>query len=286
MVELIVSQGRVADRAAGMIEGAARTAQALEHRYGVRRRMIGTPAPHANDDWRISLSQARETLTKLRSAVESSIKAQPLTVMLANTCSASLATLPVVAREHPDAVVLWIDAHGDFNTPDTTDSGYLGGMVVAGACGLWDSGHGAGLKPEQVILVGARDIDPAERGLLQSAGVRILPPAHVTPRNVQNAVNGAPVWIHIDWDVLEPGFLPADYSVPNGLLPSQIRALFESIPVTQIRGIELAEFNASADAASNDKALSIILDIVAPVFDKLKIRRSRSTPRCPPIAHA
>lgn len=270
MVSLIVSQGRVADRAPRMIEGAALTAQALERRYGVSGRVVGTPAPHANDDWRESLPQAREALNGLRAAVEENITSNRLTMMLSNTCSASLATLPVVAREHPDAFVLWIDAHGDFNTPDTSDSGYLGGMVLSGACGLWNSGHGAGLKPEQVILVGARDIDLAERELLRTAGVRIIPPALATPTNVLAAVNGAPVWIHIDWDVLEPGFLPADYSVPHGLLPKEIRALFEAIPISQIRGIELAEFNASTEHSINETALSIILDILSPVFDALK----------------
>jgi arginase family enzyme len=274
MLELIVSQGRVADRAARMIEGAALTAKALHDRYGVPLRVVGMPQPHANDDWRVSLPQARETLLGLQSAVEDSIRAGSLTVMLLNTCSASLASLPIVAREYADAVVLWIDAHGDFNTPETTNSGYLGGMVLAGACGLWQSGHGAGLRPEQVVLVGARDIDVAERELLETAGVRIIPPDQTTPKQILKVIGDGPVWVHIDWDVLEPGFLPADYSVPDGLVPDQIRALFQAIPLKQIRGIELAEFNASADAASNEKSLSVILDIVAPVFERAANRRS------------
>jgi arginase/N-omega-hydroxy-L-arginine amidinohydrolase len=98
----------------------------------------------------------------LGEAVAASIGSGKLPVMVANTGSASLASLPVVARTFADAVVLWIDAHGDFNTPATTDTGYLGGMVLAAACGLWDSGHGAGLRPEQTIIVGARDIDGDE----------------------------------------------------------------------------------------------------------------------------
>jgi arginase/N-omega-hydroxy-L-arginine amidinohydrolase len=160
MMDLIVSQGRIADRAAGMIEGAALTAQALEQRYGAKGQLIGRPSGPVDDDWSVSLPAARETLTALAQAVSTSIAANHLTVMAANTCAASLATLPVVAREHPDVVVLWIDAHGDFNTPDTTGSGYLGGMALSGPCGLWDSGHGAGINPQQAILVGARDIDP------------------------------------------------------------------------------------------------------------------------------
>jgi arginase/N-omega-hydroxy-L-arginine amidinohydrolase len=257
-----------------MIEGAALTAKALHDRYGVPFRDVGVPQLHANDDWRVSLQQAQETLLGLRSAVEDSIKAGSLTVMLLNTCSASLASLPIVAREYKDVVVLWIDAHGDFNTPETTDSGYLGGMVLAGVCGLWQSGHGAGLRPEQVVLVGARDIDTAERKLLATAGVRIIPPAQTTADRILKIVGDAPVWVHIDWDVLEPGFLPADYSVPEGLVPDQIRALFQAIPLEQIRGIELAEFNASADAASNEKSLSVIMDVVAPVFERATKERS------------
>ena len=271
MIDLIVSQGRVADRTARTVVGAARTAKALEQRYGIKGRAVGKAAPAAADDWRVSLPQARENLVDLGAAVSASIKSGNLTILASNTCPASIATLPVVAREHPDAVVLWIDAHGDFNTPETTDTGYLGGMVVSAACGLWDSGHGAGLRPEQVILIGARDIDRNERELLNRAGVRIIPPTQVTPQAVLSAINGARVWIHIDWDVLEPGFVPADYKVPDGVFPAQLRALFEAIPLAQILGIELAEFNAPADDASSDKALSIILDIVAPVFEKLAV---------------
>ena len=87
---------------------------------------------------------------------------------------------------------------------------------------------GAGLKPEKVILVGAHDIDQAEGDLLRDAGVRIIPPAEVTPETVLSGIGDASVWIHVDWDVLEPGFVPADYKVPGGLLPTQIQAIFEA----------------------------------------------------------
>lgn len=187
-------------------------------------------------------------------------------MMVANTCSASLASLPVVARERPDAVVLWIDAHGDFNTPATTDSGYLGGMVLAAACGLWDSGHGAGLRPEQVILIGAHDIDAAEGDLLRQAGVRSISPAEATPEAVLAAIGSGPVWIHLDWDVLDPGYVPAAYKVPGGLLPGQVKAIFAALPAAQIAGLELAEFEACDDAAENARAVSVILDTVGPVF--------------------
>ncbi|PRW62196.1 arginase family protein [Actinopolyspora mortivallis] len=268
MFDLIVSRGRVADREARMIEGAVRTARELESRYGVRAEYVGTPAPPADDDWSVSLPRAKDTLDGLRKAMSDSVRNDGLTVMTSNTCSASLATLPVVARQYPDAVVLYVDAHGDFNTPETTDTGYLGGMVLAGACGLWDSGHGSGLRPEQAVLVGTRDIDEGERELVDSAGVRVIPPEEANGKNVLDAVDGARVWVHIDWDVLDPNTpVPADYEVPGGMMPEQIRDIFESIPPEQLLGIELAEFNAPTDEESTEKAVSVIIDMVSPALE-------------------
>ncbi|MFK0292477.1 arginase family protein [Streptomyces sp. NPDC090442] len=271
MIELIVSQGRVADREPRMIEGAAHLARALEKRYGLTGRFVGEPAPPADDDWTVSLPQARETLNGLGRAVTESIANGNRTALISNTCSASLGTLPVVARELPDAVVLYIDGHGDFNTPETTGTGYLGGMVLAGACGLWDSGHGAGLRPAQAVLVGARDIDDAEGELIARHGVRVLPPARTTPENILDAVGDSPVWVHIDWDVLEPGHVPADYTVPDGLFPEQIRAIFDAIPARQLRGVELAEFNAPLDDDGSARAIETILGMVAPAFENVPV---------------
>ena len=53
-----------------------------------------------------------------------------------------MTTLPTVLRHVPEARVVWLDAHGDFNTPATTPSGFLGGMCLAAACGRWDAGLG------------------------------------------------------------------------------------------------------------------------------------------------
>ena len=264
--DLILSQGRIADRTPGAIKGAALLSSLLEPFIDGDRRVIGTPSPASDDDWTTSLPQAARTLAGLRDAVAQSLANDRVPVMVANTCSASLATLPVVAAARPEATLLWIDAHGDFNTPETTDSGYLGGMVLAGACGLWDSGHGAGLRPERIVVAGARDIDAAEGELMRRHGVRIVPPAEATPERILREVGGGPVWVHIDWDALEPGFVPAAYAVPDGLAPAQVKAVLAALPARQIAGIELAEFEAGDDEARNMQAAEIILEIVAPLF--------------------
>lgn len=184
---IIVSQGRVADRTDGALRGAHEAASALAAYLERQPIVVGTPSPAVVDDWTAALPAAQETLEGLRDAVTTVLDAGQTPLLLTNTCAASLGTLPTAARRHPRAVVLWIDAHGDFNTPQTSESGYLGGMVLAAACGLWDSGHGAGVNPEQVIVVGARDIDPAEADLLAEAGVRTLSPGESSP-------SGSPSW--------------------------------------------------------------------------------------------
>jgi arginase family protein len=95
-------------------------------------------------------------------------------LQIANRCGASLATIMAMLRHRPDAKIVWFDAHGDFNTPETTPTGYLGGMVLSALCGLWDSGLDAGLSPDRVILAGTRDVDPGESRLIAAHGVRVI----------------------------------------------------------------------------------------------------------------
>lgn len=257
---LIVSQGRVADRTDGALVGARRVGDALSTLLRTPAMTIGAPSPSRTDDWSTALPEATGTLHGLRDAVADAIDAGTVPLLATNTCAASLGTLPTVADRHPDAVVLWIDAHGDFNTPETTDSGYLGGMVLAAACGLWDSGHGAGIDPTQVFVVGGRDIDPAEADLLTGAGVRVLAPADSTPERVLELIDGRPVWIHVDWDVLEPGYIPAAYRVGEGMLPHQIAAIFAALPAGSVRGIELAEFEAGDPDVPEHVSVELILE--------------------------
>ncbi|WP_226533192.1 arginase family protein [Microbacterium paraoxydans] len=257
---VIVSQGRVADRTDGALVGARRVGEAVSTLLAIESRIIGTPSPSAIDDWSVALPAAEATLSGLRTAVKDALATGTTPLLITNTCAASLGTLPAAAAHHPEAVVLWIDAHGDFNTPDTTESGYLGGMVLAAACGLWESGHGAGLDPKQVLVVGGRDIDATEGQLLADAGVTVIPPSGSTPERILEWVAGRPVWIHVDWDVLEPGYIPAAYRVGGGLLPHQIAAIFAALPSDSVRGIELAEFEAGDADVPEHVSVELIVE--------------------------
>lgn len=264
---VICSQGRIGDKSDSTLRGAKATAKLLEDRFNIHATIVGNPSPGKDDKWTECLHEAAETLEHLRSEVERSLEEQGTTILALNTCSASLATLPAVAAKHKDIKVLWIDAHGDFNTPATSDTGYLGGMVLGAVCGLWESGYGHGLDPSQLILIGVHDVDEKEDLLLKDNNVLILPPQSATPDKIIQAIGDANVWIHIDWDVLQPGQINADYKVDGGMELNQLLHIIEKIPAEKVLGLELAEFSADDfDSASNKKGLSNISRLVNSLF--------------------
>jgi arginase family enzyme len=116
--------------------------------------------------------------------------------------------------------VLWLDAHGDFNTPETTGSGYLGGMCLAGACGLWDTGFGQGPEPARVIMHGVRDLEGPERVALDRTGVHRVEDAE--------QLEGLELFVHLDLDVLDPLTFPARFPAPGGLTPPGLREFLEA----------------------------------------------------------
>jgi arginase len=162
-------------------------------------------------------------LTLLAEAVADARRAGALPVILGGDCLVSIGVVAGLRRSMiEDFGIVWFDAHGDFNTPETTISGFLGGMPLACCCG-----HGleelraatALTRPvseANVALLGVRDLDPAERDLLDTTPVRRVEPADVsrfTPPSL-------PTYLHFDIDVLDPAYAPGvNYLTPNGLTP-------------------------------------------------------------------
>jgi arginase len=149
-----------------------------------------------------------------------------------------------VLRHRPRAAVLWLDAHGDFNTPDTTPSGFLGGMCLAGACGLWDAGFesaGPTLDPTQVVMCGVRDLDAQERVLIETRGVDLID----RPSLLGGALEGREVFVHLDCDVLDPSIVPARFAAAGGLSDGGLRTLLgEVAEAATLVGVEITAFGA------------------------------------------
>ena len=117
---LTVFQGRAGDHNDRGFSGAAAVGAEWQRRLGIAAATVGTPEPPLSTDWRVELTSATPTLAAMSQRYEDIYAAGQTPVTALTRCAVALATLPVVARFHPDALVVWFDAHGDINTPDSS----------------------------------------------------------------------------------------------------------------------------------------------------------------------
>jgi arginase len=255
---VVILRGRTSDRT----PGGARGAQALGELIAAAPERVGTPEPPRAQGYRDDLRDSRAAIAVAGARLEAALDAGEFPILLASDCSICLTTLPAIARREPDAHVVWLDAHGDFNTPATTGSGFLGGMCLAAACGRWESGYGAGVDPRRVVISDGRDLDPAEREEIDRAGVRVLAPARVA-----EAVRGERVYLHLDLDILDPGVMPAGVPAPGGLSASELRDLLAGLAgACELIGVELTAFEAPADADERGQLAALIGAAVEPLL--------------------
>ena len=223
---LTVFRSRTADRNPRAMRGAVAMGARLEERLGLPIQHCGEFEEPLGGDWKAELEAARPALQHLGRMLGHVLSEGRVALTTLGRCASSIATLPVVARYRSDAIVVWFDAHGDSNRPDTTLKPYLGGMVLSGASGMWDTGLGADLDLKNVVLVGSRDLDPDERALVASGVLTVVPPGPHLVEELGELIGDRPVYIHLDCDVLDPGIVPTEYRVPGGLsLPDLESAL-------------------------------------------------------------
>ncbi len=268
-ISLTVYCAQAGDHNALAMAGAKSVGAALSSRLGIPVKIIGTPGSALNADWKTELAAAMPALSELAKHLDSVFRQRQTPVSALSRCAAALATLPVVMRHRPDACVVWFDAHGDLNTPQTSISGYLGGMALAGPSGLWDSGLGNGLPLANIILVGARDLDPAEQALADSGRVAMVPAKGDILAQLRTALGGRAAYVHLDCDVLDPGIVPTDYRVAGGLDLARLRGLCAVLAETEIIGLEIAEFEDSWADSGMPAAPDALLDALEPVIARL-----------------
>lgn len=184
-------------------------------------------------------------------------------VSIAGDCCTAIGVLAGLQRAGHDPILLWLDAHGDFNTWETTPSGFIGGMPLAMIVGRGEQTlvNAVNLRPlpeAQVILAGGRDLDPAERKALAASGVQHL----ADSRSLLGYPFGAhPVYIHFDVDIVNPKDAPAvGYPAQGGPSVSEMRTLFRSLAQAgQIIAVSMAAWNAKLDRDGQSQAVFMSL---------------------------
>lgn len=184
--------------------------------------------------------------SSLADAVEEICMAGELPVSIAGDCCSAIAMLAGLRRAVVNPLLIWFDAHGDFNTWDTSPSGFLGGMPLAMLVGRGDQTllEALDLDPmdeERVILTDGRDLDEGEGVLLGRSSVTHL---QNTQELMDYSFSDQPLWIHFDTDIIDPQDVPAqNYPAPDGIRIDDLQEVFQFLANTGlICGISLSSW--------------------------------------------
>ena len=258
-----VGNGPAAILAAGA-EAALAEAGARVERSTLELPAAVTDHPATSEVGRV-FALARLLAVQVRSAV---LRGQ-VPVTLAGDCTCCLGALAGVGATGTG--VVWLDTHGDLNTPETTTSGFLAGMPLAAATGRGWQGMcrslpGYGPVPlEHVVLVGVRSLDPPEAELI--AKERVLQATGQDANELETQLReltgrirpGGGFYLHIDLDVLDTSVGTASiFSEPGGLQTEQVVAAVEAVGrVAPIRAVSLTAYDPAADPEGGIAAAAV-----------------------------
>jgi arginase len=208
-------------------------------------------------NWRAEVQTSFELMRAVSEQLRAARAAGRFPLVLSGNC---LAAVGVIAGLGPQTGAVWIDAHGDFNTPQTTMSGFLDGMTLAtatGRCWVELARSIDGFEPvadKAVVLLGARDLDPGEgAALARSEIVRLS--VESAPNEIERVLHSlAPTiekfYIHLDLDALDPKEGRANgYAARAGFLNETLQQLLAKISShLPIEAVTIAGYDPSYDA--------------------------------------
>lgn len=172
----------------------------------------------------------------LAAEVSDALSAGERPVSIAGDCCAAIGVMAGLQQAGLEPTLIWFDAHGDFNTWETTPSGFLGGMPLAMAVGLGDQTllAGTGLRPwpvSRVILTDARDLDPGERDNVARSGITHL--TDIEQLLEPGRLPDGPLYVHFDTDIIDPAEAAAmNYPAPGGPSSEQVRGVLRALAAT------------------------------------------------------
>jgi arginase len=223
-----------------------------------------------SESWQAEIQTSFELMRMLSTAVREAEEARRFPIILAGNCSTAIGTVAGLGAQSTG--VAWFDAHGDFNTPETTSSGFLDGTAVAimtGRCWTQLAATVPGFTPvadERVCLIGTRDLDSLEGAVLDESGVEV-----VEPKNLRSALPTAlksirehvdTIYVHLDLDVLDSDVAHANaYALSGGLtLEDAEYALSEIARVFRIGAVTLSAYDPAGD--TSDQAAKAAIHLI------------------------
>lgn len=181
--------------------------------------------------------------------------AERFPIILSGDCVNCIGAVRGLKQRHESLGVVWYDAHGDFNTPETTPSGFLGGMPLAALVGRGNQHLLEGVEldplPESMIVISdVRDLDPQEGNNLRESEIGVLEAVSMLETH---PLPNAPLYVHLDVDILDPQYMPGlGYPAPNGPDVETVKRSLERIGRdAEIAGLLVSLW--STELAPNDE---------------------------------
>lgn len=213
----------------------------------------------------------RDVYTKTLATLER----DEVSIFLGGDHSISIGTVSAMDAHGGNVGVIWVDAHGDFNTPEITPSGNVHGMALAallgrGARELTDIGReGAKLRSADVVILGARDIDLRERAALRESDVSVITMREIDEMSMAAAARQAlerlgglsKIHISLDMDSLDPNEAPGvGTPVPGGLSYREAHLLMEILSDSgKVGSLDIVEVNPILDDRNRTARLGVEL---------------------------
>ncbi len=219
------------------------------------------------------LEAIMESCAKVAARVDEACRTGHLPLVLGGDHSVALGTLGGMARAHGAGGVLWFDAHGDLNRPESSPSGNVHGMPLAAALGAAGEAFATGAWPspsrERAALVGIRSLDGGERALIGQLNVRVFTMSEIDRRGMEAVMvealaflDGTP-FLHVsfDLDAVDPMFAPGvGTPVRGGLSYREAHLALELVADSgRLDSLELVEVNPILDEANETAALAVEL---------------------------
>ena len=213
-------------------------------------------------------------LRRVRDRTEEALAQVPdLAITVGGDCGASLGAVAHASRRAGgDLAVLWLDAHPDLNTPESSPSGGFGGMTLRAIAGEGAEGlaldEETRIAPARLVLGGIRAIDDEERRFIDEHGVAVLTVEDLSDPSMVIAAledtGASQVFVHVDLDVLDPSALAGlSYPMPFGIETATLVALLRAVAARfRLAGAAIAGFAPSSPEAAEDD-LPTILRLVA-----------------------
>jgi arginase len=230
------------------------------------------------------LPEISKACQKLADMVEAALELDSIPLILGGDHSIAIGSVTGLSTFHHKrghrVGVIWFDAHGDMNTPETSPSGNIHGMPFAAILGRGDkrlthiSDFAPKVYPEDCVLIGARSIDPEEAVVLKSSGIRIVTMRELDERGM-SAVMDEAMWLasrrtagfHVtmDMDFVDPDYAPGvGTPVPGGPTYRESHLAMEKIADSgKMLSFELTEVNPVLDIANRTAELGVQLILSA-----------------------